>query len=87
VIATPASASTATGTWQASGIVGRTSATAQIAWMRSAQASGGNEVGNVNTVTTPAETLSGSVIVKVTGQSNTTSNDIVIKGFVIEILN
>jgi hypothetical protein len=86
VIAAPSTAAS-TGTWHAMGVVLYTGASAQVAWMRSAQTSGSNETSNTNTVTTPAEAVSGTIIIKVTGQSNTASSDVLLKGFIIEAIN
>jgi hypothetical protein len=87
VIFQPASSNGSTGNWAAFGYVIRTGATSQVTWGRAAQTSGGNESANTNPITTPAETLSGAVTIKVTGQSSAASNDVLLKGFVIEILN
>jgi hypothetical protein len=42
---------------------------------------------NINEIITPAETMSGTIVIKVTGQSATASNDVLLRGFIIEILN
>ena len=87
VICTPQNSTTGNGVAYCTGYVTRTGAATQTAWMRGAMGGGGNETQNNNTVTTPAETLSGTVTIKVTGQSNTASNDITLVQFIIEILN
>lgn len=87
VISTPISAANNTGTFQAIFFVARTGAATQFSWGRSGITNGTNENGNLNVSTTPAETLSGAVTIKVTGQSNTASNDVLLKAFVVEILN
>jgi hypothetical protein len=87
VIGTPASSSTSTGTWFALCTVIRTSATTQVGWCRTGQNNGASETANLGTVTTPAETMSGSITIKVTGQSGTASNDVLAKGFIVTLLN
>lgn len=48
---------------------------------------GTNESANdINSIDT-GETMSGAIVIRITGQSNTTSNDVLLKGFIIEILN
>lgn len=62
----------------------RTSPTAQTTYadIRVGSANGGG------TITTPAETLSGAVTIKYTGQNGSASaNDIVFKGAIVELLN
>lgn len=87
VIATPASSATNTGAWAAFGYIIRTSTTSQVTWTRTGQTNGSNESANSNTITTPAETISGAITFKVTGQSNTASNDVLLKVCTLKILN
>lgn len=87
VISTVSSAVGNTGNFQAIFFVARTGAATQFSWGRSGITNGSSENGNANPFTTPAETLSGTVVIKVTGQSNTASNDVLLKAFVVEILN
>jgi hypothetical protein len=68
-----------------------TGAATQNAWVRTSQNTtnvlGTNENANNLFNSSPTETLSGSIVIKVTGQSNTASNDVLLKGFIVEILN
>jgi hypothetical protein len=68
-----------------------TGAATQNAWVRTSQnttnALGTNENANNLFNSSPTETLSGSIVIKVTGQSNTASNDVLLKGFIVELLN
>lgn len=88
VISTPQGGTTGNGVVQVSpALVYRTGSSAQLAWARGALTAGGNEQANSNTVTTPAENTANSIVIKVTGQSNTASNDVLLRMFQVEILN
>ncbi len=70
--------------WRIDGVVIRTGATTQ-----DAMATGSlDTIAPDTTLSTPAETLSGAVVIKVTGQNGTaTANDIVAEGMLVEFLN
>jgi hypothetical protein len=70
--------------WIASFIIVRTGAATQEMICVESRVGAVNELGSR---TTPAETLSSSVVIKVTGQSGTASNDISQKGMLVEALN
>lgn len=88
VLATPANAANNTGKWAVQvGTFGRASATTQVAYIRFGVTNGTNETANGNSITFPTETLSGTVTIKITGQSNTTSGDVLQHGMVVKLLN
>lgn len=77
---------TSTGGWWVQAYVGYVSNTSQNGFCRmSYNGLSGNENSNRMTYTTPAETLSGSVVIKFTGAS-LSANDIVLKGFIVELV-
>ena len=67
-----------------------TGAATQNAWVRTSQnttnALGTNENANNLFNSSPTETLSGVISIRITGQG-TVSNDVLLKGFIVEILN
>jgi hypothetical protein len=70
-------------TWEINFLVVRTGAAAQIGYVRY------NSAANICSLTTasPAETMSGGITVKVTGQNGTANaNDIVLRGALVELL-
>lgn len=75
-----------TGIFRYSGYIARTSPTAQFAWWRTAMTSGSNESQNQNLSGTAAETMTNDIIIKLTGQSGTASNDILFKAGFFEFL-
>lgn len=83
--ATTASGGTAYHVWT----ICRTGATSQVIFGRASLAGSntGNESQNTDQFQTPAENTANAITIKVTGQSNAASNDILLKGFVVELLN
>jgi hypothetical protein len=75
-------------TWALEAIIIRTGATSQVLKVRYADTSGTSEVVAVNMAATPAETLSGSVIIRCTGQiaATPTAGDIVQTAMLTEFL-
>ncbi len=70
--------------WRIDGLVIRTGATTQDAMATEFLDVSAQDT----TISTPAETLSGAVVIKITGQNGTASaNDILAKGILIEYLN
>ena len=70
--------------WRIDSLVVRTGATAQDAMATESL----DTVAQDTTITTPAETLSGAVVIKITGQNATAAaNDIVAEGMLIEFIN
>ena len=67
--------------WRIDGLVFRTSATSQDAMATESL----DATGQDTTITTPAETLSGTVVIRITGEA-TTDNDVVCEGMLVEIL-
>jgi len=70
--------------WRIDGLVIRTGATTQDAMATESLDTAAQDT----TITTPAETLSGAVVIKITGENGiAASNDIVAKGMLVEFLN
>jgi hypothetical protein len=88
VISTPVPSTGATASWaiHIATVIGVTSTT-QTAYARSAYVNSSNEAANVNVFSAPTETLSGSIIIKITGQSGTGSNDVFLRNFAVKLLN
>lgn len=78
---------TSNGRWYVDGRVIRTGASAQEAFTRNSATAGTNESFNRLDIAQPAENTANTIVIRVTGQSGTASNDILLKGFIIEILN
>lgn len=75
------------GRWYADCRVIRTGASAQEGFSRNSHTAGTNESGNRLDMTTPAENTANAITIRVTGQSNTASSDVLLRGFIVEILN
>jgi len=70
--------------WRIDGLVIRTGATTQDAMATESLDAAAQDT----TITTPAETLSGAVVIKITGENGSAAaNDIVCEGMMIEFLN
>lgn len=81
----PQATGTGNGVWALQvGYVVRTGPSSQIAFGRTGVTSGSNEGGNTNLITTPAENMANDIVIKVTGQSSAASNDVLLKGFIVE---
>jgi hypothetical protein len=75
------------GTFRLNAEIVRTSATAQVSvGDMTASSSGAGFVSALGLNGTPAETLSGAVTIKVTGQSGTTSSDVTTTAMFIELI-
>lgn len=68
--------------WIAEAEISRTGAATQIAWGGIDNATSGA----IQTTTAPTETLSGTVVIKATGQSDTASGDLTLKNFSVEFV-
>lgn len=82
VVATRVSTSATSIAWIMDSEVIRTGAATQVAYGMWE----GVLTGMANTYTTPAETLSGTIVVKMTGQSDTAGGDITLKYFSVDYL-
>jgi hypothetical protein len=80
------SAVTNTGTWWIQATVIRTGTATQVTSAFSGVTNGASITQNGIELTTPGETMSGSVVTKVTGQSGTASNDVLLKIFTVKML-
>lgn len=87
VVVSNATSNASTVIWQAEAVILRTGASAQLSegWTL---AGGTNSLNNNGlALTTPAETTTGAIVIKVTGQNGTAvANDIVFRGAVVEYM-
>jgi len=74
-----------TQSWTASAHLIRTGATTQVLQGVSFAFQNGSEMGSNPAFVTPAETLANAIVLKVTGQSSVQSNDVYLKGIIVQV--